>query len=143
MPPVVEVVPFKNNCFPIQFGIWVTICKYVYHVQDTILKKKKNSHFGESNQEINPARPKPFLSEIFGCVDIIEALDPPPDFGAKLDKFCIFKFTKGPPKFLYFRKHWGIWSPDILSCEVWLLACDLGALRLRRNYFVMLIQTPL
>lgn len=68
-------------------------------------KKKKNSHFGESNQEINPARPKPFLSEIFGCVNIIEALDPPPDFGAKLYKFCIFKFTKGQPKFFYFRKH--------------------------------------
>lgn len=43
------------------------------------------------------------LSELsFGCVDIIEALDPTPDFGAKSQKFCIFKFTKGQSKFFFF-----------------------------------------
>lgn len=65
------------------------------------LKKKKKSHFGESNQEINLAKSKPFLSENFGCIDIIEALDPPPDFGAKSYDF---QSQKRPTKVFLLHK---------------------------------------
>lgn len=84
----------KNNCFPIQFGhLGINTQACLSHSIYDFLKM--DSDFSESNQEINPARPKPFLKENCGCVDVIEALIPPPDFGAKSYKFCIFKFTKG------------------------------------------------
>lgn len=67
-------------------------------------KKKLKSHFGESNQEINPARSKPFLSKNFGCVNIIEAFDPSTRFWGQMIQILYFQIHKRPTKGFLLQK---------------------------------------
>lgn len=81
-------------------------------------KKKKKSHFGESNQEINPARSKPFLSKNCGCIN------PSTRFWGQMIQILYFQIHKRPTKGFLLQKT--LRNLTILHPILWGLTPGLG-----------------